>query len=92
MAGDEQVGGPGRIEVGERGLVGGLDGEEAGAVDSDRPAAPKRVDRAGDVAPAAQIANSVTSGTWSEGRVQLRHGSWTTWLTAWRATSGVAHI
>jgi hypothetical protein len=40
-----------------------------------RPAAPEGVDRAGDVPRAAQIANSVISGTWSDGRVQLRHGS-----------------
>ena len=46
-------------------------------VDRHRPAAPQRVDRAGDVPRAAQSANSVTSGTWSDGRVQLRQGSWT---------------
>ena len=56
-------------------LVGGLDGEEEALVHRHRPAAPEGVDRAGDVPRAGQIANSVINGTWSDGRVQARHGS-----------------
>ena len=63
------------VEGGEPVGVGGLDGEEGDVVDRHRPAAPEGVDRAGDVPRAHQSANSVISGTWSDGRVQLRQGS-----------------
>ena len=56
-------------------VVGGLDRKEQDVADRHRPAAPQRVDRAGDVPRAGQIAKSVISGTWSDGRVQLRHDS-----------------
>ena len=63
------------VEGGQTLVVGGLDREERDVVDRHRPAAPEGVDRAGDVPRAHQSANSVISGTWSEGRVQLRQGS-----------------
>jgi hypothetical protein len=75
VAGDEQVGGRIAVKPGERLLVGGLDGEEEALVYRHRPAAPEGVDRAGNVPRAGQIANSVINGTWSDGRVQARHGS-----------------
>ena len=96
LAGNEDIGRSAFVEQGEPSIVGGLDGEEGRVVDDDRPAAPQRVDGAGDVsgvwAPAAQMANSVTSGTWSDGRAQLRQCSWTVWPVASFATSGDAHI
>ena len=76
VAGDEQGGRRVVAVEGRQPLgVGGLDGEEGDVVDRHRPAAPEGVDRAGDVPRAHQSANSVISGTWSDGRVQLRQGS-----------------
>jgi hypothetical protein len=63
IAGDENVGGCGGVERGEPRVVSGFNREEGGAVDLDRPAAPQRIDGAGDVAPFTQISNSVMSGT-----------------------------
>jgi GTP cyclohydrolase II len=65
-----------RIERGELSGVRRLDGQQRERPDRDGPAAAQCVDRARD-GPVAQKANSVTSGTWSEGFNQLRQGSWT---------------
>ena len=54
-------------------------------------AAPQRIDCQCDRV-GHQTSNSVTSGTWSDGRVQLRQGSWTVCATARLATSGLAHM
>ena len=75
VAGDQQVRGPVAVESREPLRIGGLDREERDFADRHRPAAPEGVDRAGDVPRAAQSANSVISGTWSEGRIQARQGS-----------------
>jgi len=55
--------------------IGGFYGQERNLIDRHRPAAPEGVDRAGDIPRAGQRVNSVISGTWSDGRVQLRTGS-----------------
>jgi hypothetical protein len=92
-AGNEEVGAASAIEAGEPLGVGRFDGEKPGGADRDRGAAAQRLDRRGDGARVfAQMRNSVTSGTWSDGRSQPRQGSCTVWLIASAATSLVAHI
>ena len=70
------------VKGGEATGVGSLDGKERDIAERHRPAAAQRVDGAGDVPRAHQKANSVTSGTWSDGRSQLRQASWTRCATA----------
>ena len=56
----------------------GLDRDDRdglGAVDPHRPPGAQRGDRAPDRRPCAQSSISQISGTWSDGRSQLRHGS-----------------
>ena len=81
------------------GFCRSLDRQQYGAViDPDRPAMAQRIDRlrqrAGAAACAlrAQSSNSVVSGTWSEGRSQLRASSRIVCRVACFARSGLAHM
>ena len=75
---------------------GGFDGlQQRCAFDRQRPAMAQRIDGLRSAArrrACAQSANSVTSGTWSDGFSQSRAYSWTEWPTACFASSGLAHI
>ena len=63
-----------------------------GALDPHRPPGAKRGDRPPDRRRVAQTSISQISGTWSDGRSQLRHGSSTSCALRWPASSGEAHI
>ena len=64
----------------------------AGTVDPHRPPGAQRGDRPRGPALGAQTSISQISGTWSDGRSQLRHGSSTSCALRWPASSGEAHI
>ena len=68
------------------------DGQRIWGVEGDRPAAAQRRDRPRHPRVAIQIAISQISGTWSDGRSQLRQGSSTECPARWPASSGEAHI
>ena len=72
--GEEDVGRPIGIECGQTRVVCRFDSEQMQRPDRNRPAAAERINRAGSRSRVAQNANSVTSGTWSEGLSQPRQG------------------
>ena len=94
--GNQDIGLPLRIEIGQRHRIRALDRHQpdraVGRGQADRPAATQRIDGAGSIPPVHQKANSVMIGIWSDGFSQLRAGSTTRWATALSATSLVIHI
>ena len=74
-SGEEDVGRPIGVEGSQARVVRSLDSKQMQRPDRNRPAAAERINRAGSRSCVDQNANSVTSGTWSEGLSQLRQGS-----------------
>ena len=91
---DQQFRLPARIEEVEKLLSCSLDSEDGDWVLADYPhrlPAPQRGNRRPEsLLPQASI--SQISGTWSDGRSQLRQGSRTTCLLRWPESSGEAHM